>query len=85
MAKVDPNSALEREMDEVRNRLAGTIDELVHRTSPKTIASRQVASVKAAYVDPSNGQPKTANILKAAGVVAGVAVGIVVLRAIFKK
>ena len=73
-------SALEREIEETRERLASTIDQLVHRSSPKTIVSRQVASVKAHYVDQATGQPRTDNILKTAGIVTGVVVLLVVVR-----
>ncbi len=74
-------NALEAEMEATRERLAATIDQLVHRTSPKTIANRQVASVKAHFVDTETGQPRTDNILKVVGGVVGT---IVVLRIIRK-
>ncbi|MEX0429436.1 DUF3618 domain-containing protein [Nocardioides sp. DS6] len=84
MAKADPTSALESEIEEVRERLAGTIDELLYRSSPKTVASRQIAAVKAVYVDPETGQPITANILKTVGGVVGTIVLFVALRKIAK-
>jgi hypothetical protein len=74
-------SALEREIEETRERLAGTIDELIHRSSPKTIVGREVAQVKGFFVDPATGQPRTENILK---VVGGV-VGTVVLFALIRR
>jgi hypothetical protein len=80
MTKADRQSSLEREIEETRERLAGTIDQLLYRSSPKTIAQRQVAAVKATYVDPATGQPNMANILKTAGVVAGVVGLMVALR-----
>jgi hypothetical protein len=70
---------IEKEMEETRARLAATIDELVNRTSPKRVVRREVASVKAAFVD-ENGDPRTDNILKAAGGVAGFVVLLVVIR-----
>ncbi len=76
----DRTSSLERDIEEARERLAGTIDQLLYRSSPKTIVSRQVASVKAVYVDAATGQPRTDNILKTVGAVAGVVTLIVVLR-----
>lgn len=82
MTKDDRTSALEREIEETRERLAGTIDQLLYRSSPKTIVGRQVAAVKATYVDPVTGQPRTDNILKTAGVVVGVVGLMVVLRKI---
>jgi len=72
-------SSLERDIEETRERLAGTIDALVHRTSPKTIVSREVASVKGYFVAP-DGTPRTDNILKVAGVVAAVVAVFVGLR-----
>ena len=41
-------ATLEAEMEATRDRLADTIDQLVHRASPKTIARREVASAIAA-------------------------------------
>ena len=74
-------SSLEREIEETRERLAVTIDQLLYRAHPKTIVSREVSSVKAHYVDTSTGQPRTDNILKTAGAV----VGVVVLFAVIRK
>ena len=74
-----PND-IEREIEEARERLAGTIDQLLYRASPKTIVGRQVAQVKAVYVDPATGEPRTDNILKTVGVVVGVVSVMVVLR-----
>lgn len=71
-------SALEREIEQTRERLAGTIDQLLYRASPKTVIGREVASVKGFFVDPGTGQPRTTNILKVVGGVAG-AVGVFLL------
>jgi hypothetical protein len=76
--------SLESEIEATRQRLAGTIDQLVYRTSPKTIANRQVAAVKGYFVDVRTGRPRTDNILKVAGGVVGVAVVFGVLRKISK-
>jgi hypothetical protein len=70
-------------MDATRERLSRTIDQLVHRTNPKTIASRQAQAVKDYFVDPT-GSPRTDNILKVVGGVAGAVVAIVVLRKLVK-
>jgi hypothetical protein len=77
----DP-SALAAEIEETRERLAGTIDQLMYRTSPKTIVSRQVADVKAFFVDPLTGEPRTENILKVVGGVVGTIAVFAVLRKI---
>lgn len=73
-------AALEAEMEATRERLAGTIDQLVYRTSPKTIARREMTSLKGYFVDLRTGQPRTDNILKVAGAVVGVVVLFVVVR-----
>jgi hypothetical protein len=77
-------SSLEREIEETRERLAGTIDQLLHRAHPKTIVSREVSSVKAHFVDPTTGQPRTDNILKVAGGVVGAIVLLTVIRKIVR-
>jgi hypothetical protein len=74
-------SALEREIEETRQRLASTIDQLAYRAQPKTIIGRQVTTLKSHFVDLDTGAPRTDNILKAAGVV----VGAVVLFAVVRK
>lgn len=73
-------SALEREIEETRQRLASTIDQLAHRAHPKTIVGRQVATVKSHFVEPASGAPRTDNILKVAGAVVGVLVLFAVVR-----
>ena len=42
----DP-SDIEREIEETRERLATTIDQLLYRSHPKTIVSREIAAMKA--------------------------------------
>ena len=74
-------SSLESEIEETRKRLATTIDQLVYRSSPKTIVKREVASFKAHFVDPATGQPRTNNILK----VVGGTVGVIVLFGVIRK
>ncbi|HET6561695.1 MAG TPA: DUF3618 domain-containing protein [Marmoricola sp.] len=71
--------SIEREMEEARDRLASTIDQLVYRTNPKTIIRREVENVKATFVD-AEGNPRTENILKVAGGVAGFVAVLVVIR-----
>jgi hypothetical protein len=74
-------SELEREIEETRERLAGTIDELLYRASPKTIVGREVADLKAFFVDRATGEPRTENILKVVGGVVGtIAVFLLVRR-----
>ena len=73
--------SLERDMEAARQRLAGTIDQLAYRASPKTIVKREIATIKAHFVD-AQGNPRTDNILKVAGGVVGAIVLIAVLRRI---
>ena len=73
-------SSLEREIEQTRERLARTIDELVHRVSPKTIVSREVTTIKAHFVDARTGEPRTDNILKVAGGVIGAIALVLVIR-----
>ncbi|MFB9313459.1 DUF3618 domain-containing protein [Nocardioides plantarum] len=76
----DELADLEREIAETRERLATTIDQLLYRSSPKTIVSREVAQIKGHYVDAVTGEPRTDNILKTVGGVVGAVVLLVVLR-----
>ena len=75
-------ASLEAEMEATRERLAGTIDELVHRASPKTIARREMTLFKGFFVDLQTGQPRTTNILKVVGGVVGTVVLFAVVRAV---
>jgi hypothetical protein len=77
----DQVSSLEKEIEQTRDRLGATIDELVYRASPKTIVRREIAAVKAYFVDPS-GAPRQDNIIKVVGGVAGAVALIVMVRKI---
>ena len=72
-------SSIEDGMEVTRERLAGTIDQLVYRASPKTIAKREFNGIKAHFVD-AQGNPRTDNILKVAGAVVGVIAFVLVTR-----
>ena len=84
MGKDEQLSALEQEIEETRENLATTIDQLIYRVHPKTIASREVNSIKAHFVDVQTGQPRTDNILKTLGVVVGVVGFFVVVRKVVR-
>ena len=71
---------LEAQMEATRERLADTIDQLVYRSSPKTIARREITSIKGYFVDLQTGQPRTTNILKVAGGIAGMIALFAVVR-----
>jgi len=77
----DQVSSLEKDIEQTRERLAATIDQLVFRASPKTIVRREVASLKAFFVD-AEGAPRTDNITKVAGGVVGVVALLLVVRKI---
>jgi hypothetical protein len=72
-------SALESDIEATRERLAGNLDRLLHRASPKTIARREVSSVRGYFVDAS-GAPRTDHILKVVGGVVGFVTVLVVIR-----
>ena len=74
---------IESEIEATRQRLAGTIDQLVYRASPKTIARREVATVRGHFVDPQ-GRVRTENVVKVAGAVVGFIALVVVLRKVTK-
>jgi hypothetical protein len=76
--------SIENELEATRERLAGTIDQLVYRASPKTIVKREIASVKAYFVD-ADGNPRTDNILKVAGGVVGFVAFVVVIRRVTRE
>ena len=85
MGKADQSlDSLEREIEATRERLADTIDQLVYRASPKTIAKREVSSVKAYFVDPVTGQPRTDNIVKVAAGVGGFIALMLIIRKVAK-
>jgi hypothetical protein len=75
--------SIETEMEQTRERLATTIDQIFYRASPKTIVRRQVDEVKAFFID-GNGAPRTDNIAKVAGGLFGAVALIVVIRKIVK-
>jgi hypothetical protein len=75
--------SLERDIEAARERLAKTIDQLAYRASPKTIVRREIATVKAYFVD-AQGDPRTDNILRVAGGVVGFIVFVVVVRKVTK-
>jgi hypothetical protein len=54
------------EIAETRNRLAGTIDQLVYRVQPKTIVGRQLESAKASFRR-EDGSLNTAKVATVAG------------------
>jgi hypothetical protein len=76
-------SAIESDIEITRERLASTIDQLVYRSSPKTIAKREVSQLKGYFVDAS-GAPRTDNIVRVVGGVVGVVVVLGIIRKIVR-
>lgn len=74
---------IESEIEATRERLAGTIDQLLYRASPKTIVRREVAGFKAFFVDPQTG-PRTDNIAKVVVGVGGFVAAIMIIRKVAK-
>lgn len=70
---------IEQEIEQTRERLAATIDQLAYRARPKTIVSRQVSSVRDFFIDES-GQPRQENIIKVVGGVVGLVVTLKLIR-----
>jgi hypothetical protein len=67
------------EIEEIRLRLASTVDELVDRAHPKSIARRNLANLKAHFVDPQ-GSPRFENIVPVVAGAAAVVTAIVLVR-----
>ena len=74
---------IESEIEATRDRLAHTIDQLLYRSSPKTIAKREAASFKGFFVDPVTG-PRTDNIVKVAAGVGGFVAVMLIVRKVAK-
>jgi hypothetical protein len=79
----DQVTSLEGEIEQTRQHLAATIDQLVYRASPKTIVRREIAQVRGYFVAP-DGQPRTDNIAKFAGGVVGVVALFVIVRKVVR-
>jgi hypothetical protein len=76
-------NSIENDIEVTRERLASTIDQLVYRTSPKTIARREANQVKGYFVT-ADGTPRTDNIVKVVGGVVAVVVALGLIRKIVK-
>ena len=82
MSNGDRNlNSIETDIEVTRERLASTIDQLVYRASPKTIARREVNQVKGYFVA-ADGSPRTDNIVKVVGGVVAVVVVFGLIRKI---
>jgi hypothetical protein len=82
VAQANPDELVD-EIDQIRDRLADTVDALLDRTNPKNVARRSLADVKARFVD-ETGSPKLEAILPVVGGAIAVIAGIVVIRRLLR-
>lgn len=82
MANAKPDDLVD-EIDEIRDRLADTVDALLDRSNPKNIARRSLADVKARFVD-ETGSPRLETIGPLVGGAIVVIAGIVVIRRLLR-
>ena len=82
VSKADSDE-LVNEIEQIRDRLADTVDALIDRAHPKTIARRTLADVKARFVEP-DGTPKVSVIVPVVGGIAATVTAIVVLRRLLR-
>lgn len=61
MAKAKPDDLVD-EIEQIRSRLAGTVDELIDRTNPKNIVRHRIEAAKAHFID-EGGSPRLENII----------------------
>jgi len=82
VAKANPDELVD-EIDQIRDRLADTVDTLIDRTNPKNVARRSLADLKARFVD-ETGSPRLETILPLVGGAIAVVAGIVVIRRLLR-
>ncbi|MDR7087541.1 hypothetical protein J2X11_002380 [Aeromicrobium panaciterrae] len=82
MAKADSDE-LVSEIEQIRDRLADTVDALIDRAHPSTIARRSLASIKGRFVEP-DGTPKVAVLAPVLGGIAAIVAVIAFLRRLLR-
>ena len=82
MAKARPDDLVD-EIDQIRDRLADTVDALIDRSNPKNIARRGLADLKGRFVD-ETGSPRLGTIVPLVGGTIAVIAGIVVVRRLLR-
>jgi hypothetical protein len=82
VAKADSDE-LVNEIEQIRERLADTVDALIDRTNPKTIARRSLVSVKNRFVEP-DGTPRVSAIAPIVGAIAAIVAVIALLRRLLR-
>jgi len=78
VSKTDTDALVE-EIEQIRLRLADTVDELVVRAHPRAIALRALDHVKAHFID-ETGSPRMENIVPVVAGTAAVVAGMVFIR-----
>jgi hypothetical protein len=78
VSKTDTDALVE-EIEQIRLRLADTVDELVDRAHPRALAQRTLDQVKSRFVD-ETGSPRMENILPIVGGAVAVVAGLVLIR-----
>lgn len=74
------NDELVEEIDQIRDRLADTVDALIDRTNPKHVARRSLTNLKGRFIEP-DGSPRMSTIGPLlGGTVAVIGVVIVIRR-----
>jgi hypothetical protein len=75
--------ALVEEIEQIRLRLADTVDELVERAHPKAIAARAVDNLKARFVD-ETGSPRMETIVPVVAGAVAVVAGVALIRRLIR-
>ena len=78
MSQTDTDALVE-EIEQIRLRLADTVDELVDRAHPKALAARAVGNLRAKFVD-ETGSPRMETIVPVVAGVTAVVAGMILIR-----
>ncbi len=82
MSKAESDD-LVNEIEQIRDRLADTVDALIDRSHPRTIARRTLVGIKGRFVEP-DGSPKLGAIAPVIGGIAAVVAVLALLRRILR-
>jgi len=78
VAKANPDDMVD-EIDEIRERLADTVDALIDRTNPRNVARRSLYNLRSRFID-ETGSPRLETIVPLVGGAVAVVAGIIVIR-----
>jgi hypothetical protein len=78
VAKAKPDDLVD-EIEEIRERLADTVDALIDRTNPRNIARRSLYNLRSRFID-ETGSPRLETIVPLVGGAVAVVAGIIVIR-----